>query len=148
MRHTEFSWLAYLVCYLLQNFNSACPDVLNTSYLPEQLGWFFTKDQMNGNVNKWNRVRVDRALSSLLKWHLVCHTTSHLLCWTSRGGGATNSPPHVLYMMGISYPLGTLNSTQSTPSSPVRGWRNKDYIRAWSAWVRVHPVARHNSTGR
>ena len=46
---------------------------------------------------------------------IICH----LLCWAS-GGGAGNSPLHVLNM-GISYscwhPDGTINCTQSLPNS-------------------------------
>ncbi len=37
----------------------------------------------------------------ILKWHLACHITSHLLSW-ALGGGATNSPHHVLYT-GVLY---------------------------------------------
>ena len=48
------------------------------------------------------------------------HIPSHLLCWASGKGGATNSLPHVLHM-GVSCGRygadGTLNSTQSNNHS-------------------------------
>ena len=67
------------------------------------LSWTKTAGSNLSHVHIWNGT--ERVCES--------HITSHLLCWAS-AGGATNSPPHVLYLR-ISYSCGRAHETLNSP---------------------------------